>query len=482
MANSVIIERVLDTYYDISLNGGVKIRDERPTMRAKGDYCIFLSKTGANFIKKQKILFSEVTIIDTFGGTGTFTAFSSMSALWLKLIEVKFIREEGSGSGATRFDELSDGFTYFGNDGKIPVVDEDMLKLVPRTFYNYKDLVQLDDVEIPSLTNGKILGVANVGGVNKVVQVNRPADGTTYFSAVGGFDYNDLETQTTPLAYTTGDLQLTNDTLGSYTFLSQPPYGVTRVWDEDTNTFDFSQLSIGDEVFLRLHINLTTTSANQISGLKVLFGEGTANEYEQPIDLGIAFKTAGSHDVLRELKFYIGNNDWKNTPAKLLFNSDANASIVVYGWHPYIIRKSINILDINIQGGSDKPPYELATAGQTDIDIDSSADNVDIFINRVYQIEGLDYDRDFDIVTMNTPLDEDDVIVKRYYTEETVKEPFIATEGQTTVTLTSNPRNVDVIKNRVIQTETLDYTKSNNIITFTEALSNMDYIIVRKYR
>ena len=92
-------------------------------------------------------------------------------------------------------------------------------------------------------------------------------------------------------------------------------------------------------MFLRVHINVTTTSANQISGLKILFGEGTANEYAQPIDLGIAFKTAGSHDVLRELKFYIGNNDWRNTPAKLIFTSDASASIEVYGCHPYIIRK-----------------------------------------------------------------------------------------------------------------------------------------------
>lgn len=486
MPNDLRIERVLDTYFDIWINGGEKIRDERPTIRTRGDYVVILSKVGSNLFKEQKILYNEVTVIDTFGGTGTFASFGSIGALWLKLIEVKFIREDGSGSsGADLFTQLNDTFPFYGNDGKVGVVDEAQLKLIPTPFYNYNKITQHDDVEISALIHGKLLGIANVGGDPKVVQVNRPKDGTTYFSAVGGFDYNDLATQTTPLSYTSGDLQLTNDTLGDYTFLSQPPFGITSVWDESTNTFDFSQLSIGDEVFLRVHLNVTTTSSNQISGLKLLFGEGTPSEYAQPIDLQIAFKTAGAHNVLRELKFYIGNNDWKNTPAKILFNSDDDANVVVYGWHPYIIRKSINILDVNIQGGSDKPPYELATAGQIEIEIDSSSDNVDIWIGSVYQIENIHYHRELDKVVMNTPLDEGDVISKRYYTQDSVKEPFlIATDGQASITMTNNPRSVDVINGSVILTEGVHYNKSNNIINFVlpYTVDAGDYITVRKYR
>lgn len=168
-----------------------------------------------------------------------------------------------------------------------------------------------------------------------------------YFTAVGGFDYEDLTTATTPLTYTTGYLQLTNDTLGANTQTNLNPYGVDSVWDELTNTFNFGSLSIGDEVLLRIHLKLTTSAANQISGLSLLFGEGTASEYSLPIDLQIYHKTAGDHDVTKEVTFYLGNEDWRITPVKLRFNSDANATVKIYGWHPYIIRKSVNILDVN---------------------------------------------------------------------------------------------------------------------------------------
>jgi len=175
---------------------------------------------------------------------------------------------------------------------------------------------------------------------------NKP-DLSQYFSAVGGFDYEDLATQTTPLNYTTGFLQLTNDILGANTKTNLNPYGVTSVWSDVTDTFNFNQLSIGDEVFLRVHIRVTTSSANQISGLSLLFAEGTPSEYRLPIDIQIYHRTAGVHDVTKEITFYLGNEDWRTLPVKLQFNSDANATIRVYGWHPYIIRKSINILDVN---------------------------------------------------------------------------------------------------------------------------------------
>lgn len=175
---------------------------------------------------------------------------------------------------------------------------------------------------------------------------NKP-DLSQYFSAVGYFDYNDLATATTPLNYTTGLLQLTNDTLGTFTNTNFPPYGVTNVWDSTTNTFNFSELSIGDEVILRVHISITTSGANQISGLRLLFGEGTANEFTLPIDINIEHRTAGLHDIVKEISFYIGNEDWRITPVKLQFNSSASATVKVFGWHPYIIRRSINILDVN---------------------------------------------------------------------------------------------------------------------------------------
>lgn len=342
------IERILDSRFEFSLDGGDPISDNAPNLTTFGDICHFKTKNGANIIKNQNITYADVTVIDTFGGTGSYT-FANIQNLWTKLIDLNFfvgVAGSGGGGGVTRFDALLDTFTYFGNDGKVPVVDESQLELVPTTFYNFNEFTQLEDVSIETLIAGKVLSVALVGGTPKIVLSDPIESGEEYFSAVGGFYYADLTTQTTALAYTTGDLQLENDIEGDDTFLSQPPYGITGVWDEGTNTFDFSQLSIGDEIILRVDLNVTTSAANQTSNVKILLGEGTADEKTLVLDTFYT-ETAGATIMTSKIHFDIRNENQRVTAAKLLFSSDASADIEVVGFHPYIIRKSVNILDVN---------------------------------------------------------------------------------------------------------------------------------------
>lgn len=150
--------------------------------------------------------------------------------------------------------------------------------------------------------------------------------------------------------------------------------------------------------------------------------------------------------------------------------------IIIFDGNEWIVKVSANNLRSN------KPPYQLATDGQTEILIDESADNVDIWINQVMQLETIDYNRLAGVVTMTYALSENDSIVHRTYTSESVKEIFTADELDTTVTLTSSPRSVDVWVNGVYQIEDIAYTISGNIITFTYPLSDGDYINVRKHR
>ena len=174
------IKRILDSRFEFSLDGGDPISDNAPNLTTYGDICHFKTKSGANIIKKQNITYADVTVIDTYGGTGTFT-FANIQNLWLKLIDLNFfggVGGSGGGSGITRFDALLDAFTYFGNNGKVGVVDEAQLKLIPTTFYNYNKLIQLNDVAINSLVIDKVLGVQMVSGVPKVVLVN-PSTGST---------------------------------------------------------------------------------------------------------------------------------------------------------------------------------------------------------------------------------------------------------------------------------------------------------------
>lgn len=347
------IERVLDTRFEFSLDGGDIISSDQNRLFTDGNFCHFKTATGANIVKEQNITFADLTVIDTFGGTGTFNSFANIQAVWIKLIELKFfdgLATGAGGGGSTTFLGLTDTPTYFGNNGKVLIANESELKLEYSTFYNFKDFIQLDDVSIASLIDGKILGVTLVSGVPKVTLIEKPVDGTTYFSAVGGFDYDDAETSVTPISFTGTEVKLTNDTLGPSTFLSKPPYGITGVWSDTLNSFDFSQLDEGDEVILSIDIDNTTTATNQTSKLYLKYTDDVDGALIRNIDTNINNKTIGVNNITRTITFYV-KDSWKNNVVDLYYFSDANSTIEVNGWHPYIIRKSINILDVTGYAG-----------------------------------------------------------------------------------------------------------------------------------
>lgn len=153
----------------------------------------------------------------------------------------------------------------------------------------------------------------------------------------GWIDYNDLATQTTPLAYTTGNLKITNDGAGAYSTSVYKPSGVTRLWNTSTNQFDFTGLNIGDEVSIRIDLVITTTANNQEGTLQLNFDIGGS-----PYSLGILNeqkKTIGTYSAVRTSHFYIGNVGTKNNPAELIFTSSDPASIKVNGFFISVKRR-----------------------------------------------------------------------------------------------------------------------------------------------
>lgn len=529
------IERILESRFEFSLDGGNPISDNAPNLTTFGNICHFKTKNGANIIADQNITFADVTVIDTFGGSGTFSSFPNVQALWVKLIELQFfdgLASGGGGGGATRFDALTDAFTYFGNDGKVPVVNESQLELVPTTFYNFNQFIQLDDVSINSLIDGKILGVSLVSGVPKIVLTDSPIDTEQLVSAVGGFYYADLTTQTTPIAYTTGDTQLTNDIEGALTLLNHPPYGVTGVWDETTNTFDFSELSLGDSVFLRVELNVTTSAANQNSSFKIYLGEGTADARYIAFD-NIFSKTAGVNSFVSELHFQINKENWRTTAAKLLFTSDASADIEVVGWHVYIVRKSVNIFDFS---DNDFKTFTVAQLASPTVDVTTNNGTVKIGYEGVgNKLTNILFDVIFSkyLVNINALLGSKSIELGVYnktkktflsapitsFTEPSTgyfnavlgevidlsdvdlgdeltfdfsisplgggststKQSFTATPSQTEFVLSTTPSNIDVWVDGQYQIETIDYTLSTNTVTLTNGAFSGSIITIRKY-
>lgn len=132
MANFLTITKLTDIFFSFTLNGDTvnAVINSRNNVTIVGNFCHFKSDNGANLIKEQNILFSNVTIIDG----ATLPSPVSVDDLIIKLDSVNFFdwtNGTGGGSGVNRFDELVDTFEYFGKDGQSIRVNESQQKLEP---------------------------------------------------------------------------------------------------------------------------------------------------------------------------------------------------------------------------------------------------------------------------------------------------------------------------------------------------------------
>ena len=307
-----------------------------------GNFCHFKTANGANIVKEQNVLFSEITLITSGSAT-----FPSINALWVGLINAGFfdgLGTGGGGGGATEFTELIDTFpSYLGRNGQTLIINESQQRIESVPFYNVQNFVQLADAPSSLLPNKMI--TTNANGT-ALVMSEIPTIPDPYLASIGFFDYADLATQTTPISFVNGvDKKLTNDGLGATTNKNYPPYGITDVWSTSTNACNFSQLSLGDAVGIRFDVTATTTSANQdISGY-IKLGVGTASEYQLQI-FSENIKTSGENHRVFYTKLYIGNEDIRTEPAEFYILSDNNGTVKVNGWYFQIERRSINVVTV----------------------------------------------------------------------------------------------------------------------------------------
>ena len=301
------------------------------------------SSNGASLLSFQNIDVTEIQLIA--GGTFTFT---DTDAFINKLTLIGFFdwingSGSGGGTGVDRFENLLDTFDFFGNDGKVPVVDTAQMTLVPRVFHNVNKFTQL--IDVPNTIQAGRMLVGNQARTGLEFQ-NIPVPINPTLTSVGYFDYADSATNVTPLDIVNGvDLKLTNDTLGGSTNISSPPYGVSLLWDSQNNSFDFSQLSIGDTVDIRVDIEATTITQNQHLQCYLKMGVGTASEYNLNI-FDRQTKTSGAEQCVQLTQIYIGSNDIRNNPAELYLWSDANGTVKIKGWYCRVIRRGINVVNV----------------------------------------------------------------------------------------------------------------------------------------
>lgn len=159
------------------------------------------------------------------------------------------------------------------------------------------------------------------------------ANFTDLDTRMGFVDYNDLATTSAPIALTTPGTfyPLTNDEAGSATNKTYAIPGLADLWDESSNSFDFSPLSLGDVVTIRYDVEVTTTGANREVELDIVLGIG-GSSYSLAVDREY-FKTAGTYSYSGVTFIYMGNSNTKDNPARFEIMSDsAGTTVTVNGW------------------------------------------------------------------------------------------------------------------------------------------------------
>ena len=154
----------------------------------------------------------------------------------------------------------------------------------------------------------------------------------------GLVDYNDLATQTTPITALAGvPTLLTNDGAGPFTNDAYLPDGITGVYD-NVDTFDWTQLKLGDMIDIRLDIIVTTASPNTTVEVHLNLGTG-AGSYSIPFVTDADFKTAQPHTVNKFNGIYLGDNNTLDNGGQFIVTCDKTSTVIVNGYYIKIIRR-----------------------------------------------------------------------------------------------------------------------------------------------
>ena len=201
--------------------------------------------------------------------------------------------------------------------------------------------IQHSNITDPNIHEPKGASTANEGDIYTADGVGSgswgqptPAAGTV---TQGAYKYSDTATVATPIELTLADTEyeLTNDGLGTETFLDWPVPGLPNVWNTSTNRLVFSNddvLSLGDNLDILVEVDVTTTSVNTaISVYLDLDPDGT------PFRLNLLsefnFKDAGTYPIDVFTPFFMKSTDILNGGGRLLIEADSTgAEVAVRGF------------------------------------------------------------------------------------------------------------------------------------------------------
>jgi len=97
------------------------------------------------------------------------------------------------------------------------------------------------------------------------------------------------------------------------------------------NQFDFTNLGVGSLITARFDFDVTTTQPNQEFEFDMQFAIGGTSPFTLVMNQHYV-KSVKLYHIVFTFIWYIGSDDVRLNPAKVLFRSTDNASIRVNGW------------------------------------------------------------------------------------------------------------------------------------------------------
>lgn len=196
MANLLTITKEDNEQFSFVLNGDVatEIINTRNDLLTVGNECHFKSSNGANLIKEQNVIFSNITLIDgatTIIPTSIRNLFDELTALGF----FDWVTGGGSG-GVDRFTDLLDTFDFTNQANKMVVVNASETQLIAIPIVNAINSTDLLDMPASPIA-GQML-VRNLANT-AYEQMTIPAGANGYVQA---FTYTSPDPQEFTLATT----------------------------------------------------------------------------------------------------------------------------------------------------------------------------------------------------------------------------------------------------------------------------------------
>ena len=152
---------------------------------------------------------------------------------------------------------------------------------------------------------------------------------------LGWWNYDDTVTSGTPIVLTLAstDVELTNNGAGPVNNITFGLPEQTNIWNTSTNRYDFSGLSIGDVLDVRLDVIFTTGTNNTAITLESEFQLSPGTPFKLPHLNNFEIRAAGTSQHTITTSFFLGSSSIIDNPGRIVASADkTGTTVVVNGW------------------------------------------------------------------------------------------------------------------------------------------------------